>query len=146
MRSGYREAALGWTGASEGRTGGSSLEEEVEGLLVTGGRLLVSPPVSAASPSSSPPPPPSVYLKEKRGLALEEAWPRPNCILTEDTTLEGERSGEGSDVDRCMGKTPRPRPLTRALPRSGTCCAPARLSCCCLALSKALRTGEEDTG
>lgn len=71
--------------------------DEEAGFMIRVDRQLVCP--SSSSSSSSLPPPASwVYLKEYLGW-VQDAWPRPNWILTEDTTLEGERSEEGREED-----------------------------------------------
>ncbi|TNN42956.1 hypothetical protein EYF80_046846 [Liparis tanakae] len=60
---------------------------------------------------------------------VQDAWPRPNWILTEDTTAEGERNAEGREEDLWRGT---PRLLWR----------PPRVSSFCLARFRALRTGD----
>lgn len=142
---------LGGMGASVGSLGGCLLESDEEaGFMIRVDRQLVCLSSSSSfSPSSSFSSLASgVYLKEYLGL-VQDAWPRPNWILTEDTTVEGERSEEGKEEDLCMGVMPLPRPLAGVRgvsPDWGSTCCPDRLSWFCLALFRALRTGEDGAG
>lgn len=141
---------LGGTTASLVCLGWLIESDEEAGFMIRVDRQFVCPSTpssfSSLSPSDS-----WVYLKEYLG-SVQDAWPRPNWILTDDTTLEGDRSEEGREEDLCRGIPPRPRPLPCPLPWIwdsstdwGSPCHPARLSWCRLARSRALRTGEDGT-
>lgn len=150
-RSRWRGIGLGGMRASVGSLSGWLIEPDEEaGFIIKVDRQLVCP---SSSSTSSPSPSPSaswLYLKENLGC-VQDAWPRPNWILTEDTTLEGERSEEGREDDRCIGtpRLPRPRPLPGIWGESadwGSTRCPPRVSWLCLARIRALRTGEDGAG
>lgn len=79
-----------------------------------------------------------LYLKENLGF-VQDDWPRPNWILTEETTLEGESSEEGREEDLCRGmpRLPRPLPWVRGVSLGSP------FSWYCLARFRALSTGED---
>lgn len=120
------------------------------GFIIRVDKQLVCPSTSSSSHSLSSPSS-GVYLKEYLGW-VQDAWPCPNWIRTEDTTLEGERSEEGREEDLCMGDLCKPR-LPLPLPGvsggslgMGSTCGPAPLRWLCLARIRAFTTGENGVG
>lgn len=85
------------------------------------------------------------YLKENLGF-VQDDWPRPNWILTEETTLEGESSEVGREEDLCRGmaRLPRPLPWVRSI-SLGRCSplSPSLFSWYWLARFRALSTGQD---
>lgn len=120
--------------------------DEEAGFMIRVDRQLVC--LSSFSSSSLSPSPSWVYLKEYLGC-VQDACPRPNWILTEDTILEGERNVEGREEDLCRGIPclPRPLPVTWGESSdSGSIRCQTRVSRFCLARIKALRTGDGGAG
>lgn len=142
----WRGMGFGGTRVSVGSLGGCLLEPDLDaGFMSRVDKHVVCPSSSSSSTSS---PSSWVYLKEYLGW-VQDASPRPNWILTEDTTLEGERSEEGREEDLCMGKRRLPCPLPRVWGLSlglRSTCSPALLRWLCLARFRAQRTGEDGAG
>lgn len=119
---------------------------EEAGFMIRVDKQLVCPFSSSSSFFFSSSPSASwVYLKEYLG-SVQDAWPCPNWILTEDTTVEGESSEEGREEDLCRGIPRLPCPsalLWGELAGWGSTHCPPRVSPFRLARIRALRTGDD---